>query len=595
MEGQKKKLPIKTKKRAHLPKMPFNNIAISLSGGGFRATSIHLGVLSYLSSLKLYDISFLERIRVISTVSAGTLAGVKYASTLKKGGSFEEFYRTLLDFMTKVDLVEEALEYLSKDSNWNATRKRSLINAFSSVYHKKFESEHFGLLCNKSPEIHLKEMSFGATEFDFALPFHFQKTERVHPKVGNNTHEYIGNKKMHIPIEIAKEIRLADIIAASSCFPFGFEPINFPDDFIYDGAVKLKDRSLFPKYTSDGDIIEYPVGLMDGGIDDNQGVDSIVNAEERMKHYSEELKEFRSHDKKAIDLYILSDGTNPTMQSYTPLEHDRLPYIGKWSFKLLRNLGIFISMLGMISIIYAGCLENRALIIFMSIIGTIGLLAAFVFFVFSKGLVGLSKRVGIPPFFSKRLFHVDKLKFGTLNNLLVNRRNSVLKMITKVFIKQMRWFSIERVYGDYGWRPRFIINVVYELTRKEVESRKAKYPYLSPHLLKPSEDVIKVAERSLKMNTTLWFTPEQLKGNRNMPNSIIACGQFTICFNLIEYFEKFLFNPKYSRDYNKYSPETKEELVRLYNHLLGDWEKFNKDPFWMLDELHKKIGYVEIP
>jgi hypothetical protein len=63
----------------------------------------------------------------------------------------------------------------------------------------------------------------------------------------------------------------------------------------------------------------------------------------------------------------------------------------------------------------------------------------------------------------------------------------------------------------------------------------------------------------------------------------------------MEYFEKFLFNPRYARDYAKYSPETKAELQRVYDHLRADWEKFNKNPYWMLDELHKKIGYKEMP
>jgi predicted acylesterase/phospholipase RssA len=589
-EHKKKSTSVKTKRRAHLPKMPFNNIAISLSGGGFRATCTHLGILSYLFSVKLYNISLLERVRILSSASAGTFVGVKYASTLKKGGTFEDCYKSLLDFMTKVDLVEDALQHLSDDKNWNETRHRSLINAFSSIYFKAFESETFGLLWQENPPIHLKEISFNATEFNFALPFHFQKTEKSHLKTTNIPHEHIGNKKIHIPVEIAKEIRLADIIAASSCFPFGFEPINFPDDFIHDEAVKLKDRSLLPNSSYEGEKIEYPIGLMDGGVDDNQGVDSIVNAEERMRNYPDELREFRSHDKKAVDLYILSDGTNPTMQSYSRSKKDKIKYVGKWSFKLLRFLGIISSILGLTAIVYACYLQSRTLIILLSISGTLGILMALFFLIFSRGIVGLSKRLGVPPFFLKRLFHIDKLRFATLNNLLVNRRNSVMKMITKVFIKQMRWFSLERVYGDDLWRLRLVMNGVYELTEDEVERRKNKYPYLNEELLNPGKEIMKASEKALKMETTLWFSPEELKGEKNMPNTIIACGQYTICFNLIKYFEKYLYHPKYKKDYEKYSPETKEELAHLYYNLMQDWKKFKENPYWMVHELNKKCG-----
>jgi hypothetical protein len=75
-----------------------------------------------------------------------------------------------------------------------------------------------------------------------------------------------------------------------------------------------------------------------------------------------------------------------------------------------------------------------------------------------------------------------------------------------------------------------------------------------------------------------------------MPNTIIACGQFTICFNLIKYFEKYLYHPKYKKDYEKYSPETKEELAKLYYSLMTDWKKFKEDPYWMVQELNQKCG-----
>ncbi len=585
---------VKTTRRAHLPKMPFNTIAISLSGGGFRATCIHLGVLSYLSSVKLFNDSLLQRVRILSTVSAGTFVGLKYAACLKKGESFENCYKSILEFMTKTDLVEDALQHLSEDDNWNAVRHRSLINAFSSIYFKAFESETFGLLFKENPAIHLKEMSFNATEFNFALPFQFQKTERSRSNNGDDTTKYIGNKKIQIPVDVAKEIRMADIIAASSCFPFGFEPINFPDDFIYEEAVKLKDRGLLPHTVYDGEKIEYPIGLMDGGVDDNQGVDSILTAEQRMKNYPDNLKEFYSHDKKSVDLYILSDGTNPSMEGYTRSNKDKIPYVGRWSFKLLKYFGIAATLAGLTAIVYACYLENRTVIILLTIFGTLGILMAFVFLLLSRGIVGLSKRAGIPAFFSKRLFHVDKLKFATLNNLLINRRNSVTKMITKVFIKQMRWFSFERVYGDYGWKPRLIMNAVFELSSEEVEKRKIKYPDLSAELLNPGKEIMDVSNKALKMATTLWFTEDQLKGNKNMPNSIIATGQFTICFNLLEYFEKFLKNEKYKKDYEKYNPETKKTLEELYAHLMADWKKFKANPYWKIEEMHPKIGYTEV-
>ena len=574
------------KRKEKLPKAPFSNIAISLSGGGFRATAFHLGVLTYLSSKKFMNVSLLERTRVISTVSAGTFVGVKYVTTLKKGGSIQDCYKSLYTFMCKCDLVSEALKYLSEDKNWQNDRKRTLINAFASVYHEEFESELFGLLWNETTTIHLKEIIFNATEFNFGLPFRFQKSERS--KVNSeNYHEFIGNKKIHVPVDVAKEIRFADIIAASSCFPFGFEPINFPDDFIYDGAVKLKDKSLFSHQVYDGDVIHYPIGLMDGSIDDNQGVDGVITAEERMKHYPDELQKFCSDDDKALDLYIISDASSPKITNHIKSTTDHIRVIGKWNFESLKYFGITSWIIGITAIVYAFYASNKLLIIALSIFGTFGFLIAFILLLFSLGLTGLTRKLGVPEFVVKRLLHFDKLKLGTLYNLFVNRKKSAMTLISDVFIKHMRWFSYERVYGDIVWRPRLIMNAVFEFTEEEVEKRKRKYPMMNEEIFEPGKEIIKVTAKANQMNTKLWFTPEELEGDENMPDTLIACGQFTICFSLLEYIEKYIKNKKYQSNYQKYNEETKKAINQLELDLLEDWRKFKKDPYWMVREWNK--------
>ncbi len=574
---------VRTKRKDKLPKQPFNNIAISLSGGGFRATAFHLGVLAYLSTKKWDNVTLLERTRILSTVSAGTFTGIKYVSTIKKGGTIQDCYKSLYDFMTKCDLVAEALQYLSEDEHWHEGRQRTLINAFASIYHRDFESEYFGLLWDESTSIHLKEISFNATEFNFSLPFRFQKSERPKHK-GGSTHEFIGNRKIHIPIDIAKEIRLSDIIAATSCFPFGFEPINFPDDFIHHEAVKLKDKSLLPYNVYDGDKIEYPIGLMDGAIDDNQGVDAVVVAEERMKQYPEELKQFCSEDEKTVDLYIISDVSPPDMESYIRSNTDQIPLVGKWNFDSLKRYGIFSVCLGVACIALAFLVPAKTAVIGLSIFGTIDIFVALILLIFSMGITGLTRKFGVPDFVVRRLLHFDKLKFGTLYNMFVNRRKSAAKLITDVFIKQMKWFSFERVYGDPAWKPRLVLNATRKLTASEVEKRRRKYPDLSAALKEPGEKIMETAAKAMSMGTTLWFTTEELGGDNNMPDTLIACGQFTICFNTLEYIERHLKNKKYQQDYDKYTARTKRAIDQLQASLMEDWKKFKEDPYWQVKE-----------
>ena len=62
------------------PVRPFGAIALSLSGGGYRAAAFHLGALDMLHRLDL-----LRDVTALSTVSGGTFTGMRYALSLKFG------------------------------------------------------------------------------------------------------------------------------------------------------------------------------------------------------------------------------------------------------------------------------------------------------------------------------------------------------------------------------------------------------------------------------------------------------------------------------------------------------------------------------
>jgi NTE family protein len=57
--------------------MKTQEVAICLSGGGFRAAAFHLGTLSYLSHLRMADgRTFLSMVNTMSTISGGTITGL---------------------------------------------------------------------------------------------------------------------------------------------------------------------------------------------------------------------------------------------------------------------------------------------------------------------------------------------------------------------------------------------------------------------------------------------------------------------------------------------------------------------------------------
>ena len=119
--------------------VPFTNMAVSLSGGGYRATTFHLGALSYLDFRKYKDRPLLENVSIVSTISGGTLTGVMYALKLAQGETFADCFHKLYKLLSENNLVDLALEKLNKPAKWkNKYKSRDLINAFSEVYDELF-------------------------------------------------------------------------------------------------------------------------------------------------------------------------------------------------------------------------------------------------------------------------------------------------------------------------------------------------------------------------------------------------------------------------------------------------------------------------
>ncbi len=85
----------------------FPKIALSLSGGGYRAASFHLGSLEMLNELKL-----LESIKVLSTVSGGTITGASYALAICEKNGFDKFSADFREYLKSTNVIAAALDKL---------------------------------------------------------------------------------------------------------------------------------------------------------------------------------------------------------------------------------------------------------------------------------------------------------------------------------------------------------------------------------------------------------------------------------------------------------------------------------------------------
>jgi hypothetical protein len=192
---------------------------------------------------------------------------------LVEGQGFSTFFDGYYQSLKMSNLVADGLQELSERDIQVNSGRQDLIVSMAQVYAdtlfcktdskgKQCEPYYFDTLLNGEQPI--KDLIFNATDFRSGIAFRFQRSD--------NTQALIGNFYNHIDKADAAKIRLADIVAASSCFPGGFEPLSFPYDFSWqDGEIPIKVREAFPFDRRDDDSAnpQGPVGLMDGNVFDN--------------------------------------------------------------------------------------------------------------------------------------------------------------------------------------------------------------------------------------------------------------------------------------------------------------------------------------
>ncbi|MDN3548960.1 patatin-like phospholipase family protein [Mucilaginibacter aquaedulcis] len=538
------------------------NIALTFSGGGFRAAAFSLGSISLLNSIIMEDGTLLDQVTVLSTVSGGTITGARYALGKKRDESFAMIYQSLYQFLSKPQIVPQALETLANSNGWNDKRVRNLVTAFSDIYDRElFAGAKFGDLMTDPVGKGLRHTSFNSTEFATALQFRFQWSEKIlHPGPNESERGIIGNNNFRVNASFAKNIRLADILAASSCFPGGFEPINFPDDFVLIGNEG--SESLSPG--------KYPVGLMDGGIVDNQGIEPILLAEARMKRNRGDLPGEAKPN--VIDLVMVCEVASPDMDGYRSTQQTSSSW---WRALTPKTIAIVNSILLLLSLgggFWSYIANSKITLILSTVIFTINLIVGWSFNLINT----LAKNSGIPAEFLKPLGKLLKLKLFIYENLITNRFNSVLMLTMSVFLKHVRRLNYNVLYKDVTWKNRRIMNAIYELKSDESQLKKKITTGLLPRSLSPSKLIEANSDLAASMGTTLWFTKTELEETK-MLESIIACGQYNTCWNLLEYIHLLKLN-------NENTNAEHEKLIACENQLNELWAKFQTNPKWLLNK-----------
>lgn len=544
-------------------KTTLNCIGLCFSGGGYRASIFNLGVLSYLNRVHYDGRNMLDRVEVLSTVSGGTFTGLAFAKArLQKDYSFTSFYDQFYTTFEPANdrLMDDATAKLIDDEVWknHPHKKRSVINAMALTYaDMEVFKGNFGMFINDKDR-GIYQVCFNATDFTFGLPFRFQNKLTF-------SNGKIKNKLLN---KIKNELPIADILAASSCFPVGFEPMIFPDDFYKnhenENYLELKKLELFKN----------GIGLMDGGITDNQGIGSMMNAYES------------SFFKNKMDLLLVSDVSSSKIavpyqpESEQVKESSKIKMIIGFILNSIKVYGLasFLLVLGLLLPVLcyyevtSRWIENLLLVISGLLLG-LGIVTVVL------GVVTHRIKDTLIDFISKQFKKVPKdlqdnvlifenLEYNLVIKMLKERITSSFLMIYDIFTKQLR-----RINYDFLYQQNASLNgiVVTSLIHKFNDNFK-KYNPLEIgdlNLAEPSVALREVALHASETGTQLWWTEKDKELNRM--DKLIATGQFTTCYNLLVHISQL---EKEGIDINC--------LKELKQQLIADWTAFNKDAFMMM-------------
>ena len=533
-------------------------IALTLSGGGYRASIFHIGVLSYLYHLRLDDGScLLDHITVMSTVSGGTITGMLYLLSLAEDDNVPKHLADMYDKIVANNLANYLLQNVAKKKN---DSKLSIIKELGNVYDSVFfKGKTFQSLYDVVQKSHLHHYAAYATDISNALPFRFQVAKEIYDDAK------IGNEVKCVKLENAKKYRLSDILAASSCFPIVFEPINFPRDF--------KD------YSEDDEFAQSNMQtmLMDGGIIDNQGIDYLIEADRQMSVVNDEKI-------KGIDLAIISDAASSASEDTLNGSNDKKS-CSTWLFNIGLTLRLWLlEKLKALTVMKIQWNLGSMLVVLMVLgvfqnfqtIGAVlfwgGMFACVLMFL----IIGMLKKLTPDNLEKNSQFDIPtnliwEIDFNQYFRIVSKRYKSFSKVVSTVMMGHIRKKNIEMLTLNSRWTNRFVIPCISSLTsngdwKKDEKARK---------MMAGAHELMRISDVASNFHSTLWFSKDDL--DKGIPKQILACGQFSICYELYMWVDS----------HNGRQANMQGVLSQLSKDLKGtlkeDWGNFKENPYMLVD------------
>jgi len=231
-------------------------IALALSGGGFRASIFHLGVLRRLAEEK-----WLDKVDVISAVSGGSIVGafaaIRWQQVLDNGGDWPALKEHIVDpFLLHVQKRNFIVNW-SKQFPLIPFRKRDKTYTRTKLAARIFSKRFYaGKSCDDLPEKPL--LIINATCLKSIRSWRFTRYGLGCSRIGHSFWE-------------KQVLSIGECVGASAAFPPLFPPTRVDSDqYKFSGPLHKFDEPItLPKF----------IALSDGGVYENLGTEVLTKEE----------------------------------------------------------------------------------------------------------------------------------------------------------------------------------------------------------------------------------------------------------------------------------------------------------------------------
>ena len=121
------------------------------------------------------------------------------------------------------------------------------------------------------------------------------------------------------------------------------------------------------------------------------------------------------------------------------------------------------------------------------------------------------------------------------------------------------------IMGNTRWTNRVIVPCISSLSSNADWKRNET----SSKLMTKASDLMGFSDRASNFHSTLWFSKTDI--DNQIPEKILACGQFSICYEL------YLWSPEHKGHHSNMTKVLGQlKADSMIERLNGDWEKFKK-------------------